>query len=81
MPRSAVRERNRIAVTLDMTWNLRRHTDLFAGIARFAQTNTQWQCTVDDFAHDTLAEHTARTCPYDGIIGRVSCRCALLAED
>ena len=68
----------RIAVTLDLTWALRRHFDVFAGVARYAAERADWACVVDDFAEDTLGEHggrgrgAGRGLPYHGVIARVT---------
>ena len=62
----------RVGVMIDLTWNLKRHTDIFAGIARYAHEHEGWQCIIDDFASDSLAQHKGRRKLFDGIIGRVT---------
>ncbi len=59
-------KRFRVGVSLDLTWNLKRHTDVFAGVARYAQEHEEWQCIIDDFATDSLQRHTGRRRLYDG---------------
>ncbi len=61
----------RISVTLELTHNFKRHTDIFAGVARYAEEHEGFQCIVDDFADRTLAE-SGQESPYDGVIGRVT---------
>jgi len=48
----------RIAATLELIWNFKRHTDIFAGVARYAEEQEDCLCTIDDFAEGTLTEHS-----------------------
>lgn len=68
----------RIAVMLDMTWPLRRHIDVFAGIARYASERANWTCVLDDFVTDTIQESRKRA--YDGVIARATPELAKLAR-
>jgi len=72
-------KRLRVGVMLDLTWNLKRHTDVFAGVAHYAHEH-DWQCIIDDFATDTLKRLKGRPRPYDGIIGRVTPELAEVAR-
>ncbi len=65
---------------LDLTWPLRRHIDVFAGVARYASEHGRWSCVVDDFAEDTIAEHRGPGRPYEGVIARVTPRLAEVAR-
>ena len=65
---------------LDMTWPLRRHIDVFAGIAQFSAEHTDWTCVIDDFATDTIREGRGRNQPYDGVIARVTPELANVAQ-
>ncbi len=70
MPRRRDKAR-RVAVMLDLSWALKRHTAVFAGAQRFAQ-ECGWTSTVDEFARDTLLVRSPKSVPYDGIIARAS---------
>lgn len=70
----------RIALTFDLTVYLKRHTDIFAGAARYAAQQRDWTCVVDDFAERTLARSASRPAPYGGIIARVTKRLVAAAR-
>jgi LacI family transcriptional regulator len=70
----------RIGISLDMTWPLRRHIDIFAGIAKYAGQQENWTCIVDDFAIETLEDASRKDKPFDGIIARVTPRLAAAAK-
>lgn len=65
---------------LDMTWPLRRHIDVFAGIARFAAEHADWACVIDDFATNTLSESRGPHRFYEGVIARVTPQLAKVAK-
>ena len=66
------KERFRIAAMIDLFWNFKRHTDLFAGIVRYTQEHADLRCVVDDFADRTLAQQSRKQRIYDAVIGRVT---------
>ncbi len=61
-----------IALALELTFYLKRHTDIFAGAMRFADQKSDWTCVIDDFAEHTLATATRGAAPYQGVIGRAT---------
>ncbi|MEX2216155.1 MAG: substrate-binding domain-containing protein [Phycisphaeraceae bacterium] len=61
----------RVAVMLEMTWPLRRHIDVFAGITRYAAEQADWACVVDDFADHSITEGKGKPI-YQGVIARVT---------
>jgi LacI family transcriptional regulator len=65
-------DRFTVGVSLDLTWNLKRHTDIFAGVARYAHEHNDFHCIIDDFADDTLKRSRGTAVPFDGVIGRVT---------
>lgn len=73
MPKKLRTKPFRVGVMLELTWNLKRHTDVFAGVAHYAREHDDdWQCIIDDFADDSLKRHGGRGRLYDGVIGRVT---------
>jgi LacI family transcriptional regulator len=62
------REPRRVALMLDLQWPYKRHSEVFAGIHRYAEERG-WVTIIDEFAHDTLSR--ARSAErYDGIVAR-----------
>ncbi|MEM7234220.1 MAG: substrate-binding domain-containing protein [Planctomycetota bacterium] len=72
MPQHESKTSFRVAISVDLTWSLRRHTDIFAGIARYAESRSDWRYVVDDFAAHTMRQAKGRPRPYDGMIGAVT---------
>ncbi|MCA9245554.1 MAG: substrate-binding domain-containing protein [Planctomycetales bacterium] len=68
----------RVAVMLDLRWALKRHTEVFSGMQRFAQAHT-WESIVDEFADRTLSEQRGAV-PYDGIVARANKSLAKMAR-
>lgn len=76
-PRSAQRPL-RVAVMLDLQWPFKRHTEIFAGVQRYAVAHG-WESIVDEFAHDTLRRRRDAEGAYDGVVARATralARCA-----
>ncbi len=69
-----------VALALDLTVYLKRHTDIFAGAVRFADQQTSWTCVIDDFVESTLVNSSRGTKPYQGIVGRASEKLVLAAK-
>ncbi len=65
------REPRHVALMLDLQWPYKRHTEVYAGIQRFAEERG-WVTVIDEFAHDTLRrkQRAAERC--DGIIARAN---------
>ena len=53
----------RIAVQLDLQWPYKRHTDVFAGVHRYAREHS-WRTIIDEFVVEPAS--------YDGIIARAT---------
>ena len=70
----------RIALALELTVYLKRHTDVFAGAVRFADQENNWTCVIDDFVENTLLASRRGSRPYQGIIGRASAKLASAAR-
>ena len=60
----------RVAVAIDLGTALRHHQDVFAGIERYAQERTHWDCIVQPFVRN-LQKCRGKT-GYHGIIARVT---------
>jgi LacI family transcriptional regulator len=71
------REPRRVALVLDLQWPYKRHSEVFAGIQRYAEERG-WVTIIDEFAHDTLSRARGAE-RYDGIVARAHhalARCA-----
>lgn len=71
---------NRVALALELTVYLKRHTDIFAGAVRFADQQSNWTCVIDDFVENTLMTYRRGEKPYQGILGRATEKLALAAR-
>jgi LacI family transcriptional regulator len=63
---------------LDLQWPYKRHSQIFAGIQRYAEEQG-WTSILDEFAHDTLRRKQSASDRYDGIVARANhtlARCA-----
>lgn len=60
-----------IGLALDLSWPLRRHLDVFAGIQQYTREAPQWTFEVDEFIQDRLGSSRGRR-PYDGLIARAT---------
>jgi LacI family transcriptional regulator len=65
MPRAT----RRIALMLDLQWPYKRHSEVFAGVQRYA-VERGWDSIIDEFAHDTLRRDRMHPVRYDGIVAR-----------
>jgi LacI family transcriptional regulator len=65
------RNPRRVAIMLDLRWPYKRHSEVFAGIQRYAEEQG-WVSIIDEFAHDTLSRERNRTERYDGIVARAN---------
>lgn len=61
----------RVAIMLDLQWPYKRHSEIFAGIQRYAEQQG-WISIIDEFAHDTLGGNPGGPQRYDGIIARAN---------
>lgn len=61
----------RVALMLDLQWPFKRHSQVFAGIQRYAGEQG-WTSIIDEFAHDTVNREQDAANRYDGIVARVS---------
>jgi len=61
-----------VAINLELSHALNRHSGIFAGTQRYANDCGRWECVVDEFAGDTLSSHPKGRPPYDGIIARAT---------
>jgi LacI family transcriptional regulator len=64
--------KRKIAIMLDLDWLYRHHTDVFAGIQKYARAEGRWQCIVDEYVHEQLPTNPKGPLPYDGIIARTT---------
>ncbi len=62
----------RIGLALDLSWPLRRHLDVFAGIQQYSREAPHWTFEVDEFIQDRLGSSRGRRRPYDGLIARAT---------
>jgi len=60
-----------IALKLELELPYRRHTEVYAGVQRYAREHG-WETLVDEYADDTLGRSRGPRPPYDGIIARVT---------
>jgi DNA-binding LacI/PurR family transcriptional regulator len=56
---------------LDLRWPYKRHSEIFAGIQRYAEEHG-WVSILDEYANDTLRLRPQAAVPYDGIIARAN---------
>lgn len=61
----------RVAIMLDLQWPYKRHSEIFAGVQRFAEEQG-WVSIIDEFAHDALVRKQDPADRYDGIIARAN---------
>jgi len=68
----------RVALMLDLQWPFKRHSEIFAGVQRYAEERG-WTSIIDEFAHDTLRRKRSASERYDGIVARANHPLARLA--
>lgn len=61
----------RVALMLDLQWPFKRHSEIFAGIQRYA-VEQGWTSIIDEFVHDTLRRKRREAGRYDGIVARAN---------
>ena len=72
MEKQAVGEKaRRVALMLDIEWPYKRHTEVYAGIQRYAEERG-WVTVIDEFAHDTLRRKRSAADRYDGVVARAN---------
>ncbi|MFO0866114.1 MAG: substrate-binding domain-containing protein [Gemmataceae bacterium] len=72
------RSPRRVALMLDLQWPYKRHSEIFAGIQRYAEQHG-WVSIIDEFAHDTLRRQRSQSDRYDGVVARANHQLARLA--
>ena len=65
------RKPRRVALMLDLQWPYKRHSEIFAGVQRYAEEQG-WVSIIDEFAHDTLRRKRSASERYDGIVARAN---------
>jgi LacI family transcriptional regulator len=60
-----------VALMLDLQWPYKRHSQIFAGIQRYAGERG-WTSILDEFAHHTLGRKQTAANRYDGIVARAN---------
>lgn len=65
------RKPRRVALMLDLQWPYKRHSEIFAGIQRYAEERG-WVSIIDEFAHDTLGRKRGAAERYDGVVARAN---------
>ena len=68
----------RVALMLDLQWPYKRHSEIFAGVQRYAEEHG-WVSIIDEFAHDTLRRKRSAADLCDGIVARANHPLARLA--
>ena len=61
----------RVGVMLDLQWPYKRHSEIFAGVERYAEERG-WVSIIDEFVHDTLRRKGSASERYDGIVARAN---------
>ncbi len=61
----------RVALMLDLQWPYKRHSEVFAGVQRYAEGHG-WVSIIDEFAHDTLGRKKTPAERYDGVVARAN---------
>src|SRR5262249_50767426 len=61
----------RVAIMLDLQWPYKRHSEIFAGVQRYAEEQG-WVSIIDEFAHDALPRQRGQAERYDGIVARAN---------
>ena len=61
----------RVAIMLDLQWPYKRHSEVFAGVQRYA-VERGWVSIIDEFADDTLRRKAGGAGRYDGILARAT---------
>ncbi len=65
------RQSPRVAIMLDLQWPFKRHSEVFAGVQRYAEEHG-WVSIIDEFAHDTIRRKRSAAERYDGIVARAN---------
>ena len=65
------RPSRRVVLMLDLQWPYKRHTEIYAGIRRYAEERG-WVTTIDEFVHDTLRRKQRATDRYEGVVARAN---------
>ncbi|MEW4561923.1 substrate-binding domain-containing protein [Bremerella sp. JC770] len=68
-----IEKRRRIALSLDLEWPYKRHSDVYAGTQQYIHEQG-WDSVIDEFVADSLPETRRGKVPYDGIIARATSR-------
>lgn len=61
----------RVAIMLDLRWPYKRHSEVFAGVQRYA-VERGWVSVIDEFADDTLRRAAGGAGRYDGVLARAT---------
>jgi LacI family transcriptional regulator len=61
----------RVAIMLDLQWSYKRHSEVFAGVQKYA-VEQAWVSIIDEFADDTLRRERGEAERYDGVIARAN---------
>jgi LacI family transcriptional regulator len=61
----------RVAIMLDLEWPYKRHSEVFAGVLRYAEERG-WVSIIDEFAHDTVRRARRASERYDGVVARAN---------
>jgi LacI family transcriptional regulator len=61
----------RVGIMLDLQWPYKRHSEIFAGVQRYAEERG-WVSVIDEFAHDTLRRKQRDSERYDGVVARAN---------
>ena len=68
----------RVAIMLDLQWPYKRHSQVFAGVHRYAEERG-WVTVIDEFVHYRLNPRAKGRAPYDGIVARANRQLAIRA--
>jgi LacI family transcriptional regulator len=62
----------RIAIAIEIDQNYPQHQDLFAGIQRYVQQDTDWSCVIDEHPMASADRRGDSYRAYDGVIARAT---------
>ena len=62
----------RVAIAMELEWPYKRHVDIYKGVIRFANEQSEWECVIDDYFYETIETGHGESSVFDGAIGRIS---------
>lgn len=65
-------KQRRIAIAIEIDQNYPQHQEIFAGIQRYVQQNTDWHCVIDEHPMANAIRRGELYQAYDGVIARAT---------